>query len=284
MAMGGGLSGIAAVFFAELVESYGWRDAVMVTAIAQLVLTLPFILSIRNRPQDLGLEVDGGAATEAESTAAARSDREGMTVREALRSSVFWRVSIAFGLASFATTALIVHQIPFLTESANMSETAAAASITALTVLSIIGRVGLGAATDFFAHKLVMALSLLCVGVSLALFTTVTSAWHLIYVLPLFAIGHGGLVPVRSTLQADYFGLRAFGSIQGLQLTVSTAGAFLGPVLAGYMYDTLENYRLAFLMLAVAPLAGVPLILSTSRPRWRDRDDETARVTPAVAG
>lgn len=286
MALGGGLSGIAAVFFAWLVDSYGWRDALVVTAILQFGLALPFVLSIRNRPQELGLQPDGEAAPDldtVEGAARHARDMQGMTAREALRSSVFWRVSLAFGLSNFATTGLIVHQVPFLTETAHMSDTAAAASVTALTVLSILGRVGLGAMTDFVAKKVVMAVCLVAIGVSLALFTQVTSVWHLSLVLPLFAIGHGGLVPVRSQLQADYFGLRAFGSIQGFQLTVSTFGAFLGPVLAGYMYDVLENYELAFVFLAVAPLAGVPLIMSTRQPRWKDRGDEPATTAPVTA-
>ena len=83
--------------------------------------------------------------------------------------------------------------------------------------------------------------------------------------LPIFGIGFGGIIPVRSTLQAEYFGLRAFGAIQGLTLTISTVGAFAGPILAGYLYDVTGDYRLAFLLLALGPLVAIPLIL-TARP------------------
>ena len=281
MALGGGVSGIAAVFFAWLIDQYGWRDAVLITGVLQLVLGLPFVLSIRNRPQDMGLEPDGEAQPSQAAEAAVRQplDTEGLTAKEALRSPVFWRISIAFGLANFTTTALVVHQVPYLTESADLSDAVAASSVTAMTVLSILGRVGLGAATDYLSKKLVMAFCLVCVSAAALLFITVNELWQLVYVLPLFAIGHGGLVPVRSTLQADYYGLRAFGAIQGLQLTVSTIGAFAGPILAGVLYDSVGDYTLAFVVLAVAPLIGVPLVLGAQPPRWRDEESSSIAAT-----
>ncbi len=227
-----------------------------------------------------GAAANGSAETiEAGSTESARLnllETQGMTSREALRSSVFWRVSIAMALSSFATTAVIVHQVPFLEESAGMSEAAAAGSVTAMTVLSILGRLGLGSAADFLPNRVVMAVAYLCVGISLALFATVTEPWQLLYVLPLFGIGHGGIVPVRSGLYAQYFGLKALGSVQGLALTIQTVGGFLGPVLAGLLYDSTDSYRLAFVMLAVAPLVSVPLILSSLPPKWKDRDGPQA--------
>lgn len=270
MGLGGGVSGVVTIFFAWLIGQYGWRDAVIITGVLQLTLTLPFLLSIRNRPEDMGLQPDGEEVADSRHVETQRPADSGMTAKEALRSSVFWRVSLAFALANFTTTAVIVHQVPYLTGSAGMSDATAAGSITALTLLSILGRVGLGAASDYVSTKAVMGFCLLCIGIASALFITVSEVWQLAYVLPLFALGHGGLVPVRSMLQAEYYGLRAFGSIQGLQLTVSTFGAFLGPILAGYLYDSVGNYQAAFLMLGFVPMAGIPLVLSTRKPRWSE--------------
>jgi len=275
MGLGGGLSGFTAIGFAWMIGEYGWRDTVLMVAVMQFVLALPFALSIRNRPQDMGLVPDGEvepdeAATEGKPRRPL--DSEGMTSREALHSWTFWRLALGLGLTNFATTALVVHQVPFLTESAGMSDAAAAASVTAMTILSIIGRIGMGAAADFFPKRLVMATSMLLVSAAAALFVTVSEPWHLVYALPLFGIGHGGMVPVRTPLQADLFGLKAFGAIQGLMLTVSTFGAFIGPIIAGVLYDQTGSYQAAFVLLAVMPLLGVPLVLSARQPRWRDEE------------
>jgi MFS family permease len=102
------------------------------------------------------------------------------------------------------------------------------------------------------------------------LFATVSQPWQLVYVLIVFGIGHGGVIPVRSSIYAEYFGLKALGSIQGLALTTQTVGGFLGPIFAGVFYDQSDSYRLAFLLLAVAPLIGAPLVLSARKPQWPD--------------
>ncbi len=269
MTFGGGVSGVTAVGLAWLIASFGWRDALVIIAVVQVVVCTPLAFSLRNRPEDMGLTADGlpaethpGAGAEPGKPAAS----EGLTSREALRSLLFWRVALVLALSNFATTSIIVHQVPFLTESVGTSDGVAAASVTAMTATSLLGRLGLGTAADYMPKRLVLAAALLAVAASLALFATVQHAWQLVYVLPLFAIGFGGIIPVRSSIQAEYFGLRAFGAIQGLALTVATIGAFAGPILVGWLYDVTDSYRLAFLLVALGPLAGIPLILGARPP------------------
>jgi sugar phosphate permease len=272
MTLGGGSAGVMSIVFALLIDAVGWREALIIAGVTQLAIATPLAFSIRNSPADMGLPIDGIADTdesEVGSEPQLQPDTAGLTSREALRSSLFWRFAIALALGNFATTALIVHQVPFLTESAGMSGAAAAASVTVMTALSLIGRLGMGSMADFLPIRLVISLALLCVASSLALFSTVHSAWQLVYTLPLFGLGFGGLIPTRSSFQAEYFGLRAFGAIQGLVLTVTTVGGFLGPVLAGWLYDTTNSYRLAFILLAAGPAVAIPLMLSSRPPANR---------------
>jgi sugar phosphate permease len=269
MTLGGGVSGLMAIVFAWLISAFGWRDALLIAGLGQLVVCFPLALSIRNRPQDMGLPIDGVEADDlpvAERAEAAVEAGQGWTSKEAVRSLLFWRVALVYAFSNFATTAIIVHQVPFLTESVGVSEAFAATTLTVMTGLSIIGRLGFGSAADVLPKRLVTAVALAAIALGVALFATVTASWQLIYVLPLFGIGFGGIIPVRSTLQAEYFGLRAFGAIQGLTLTISTIGAFAGPILAGWMYDVSGSYRLAFVLLALGPLLAIPLIL-TARPQ-----------------
>lgn len=270
MTLGGGMGGLMTVAFAWLISTFGWRESLIIIGAAQLLVSLPLALTIRNRPEDMGLPVDGipeDPEEQARQTATGNVPLAdwGMTTKEALKSALFWKVAFAFGLGNFATTAIIVHQVPFLTESVGISNTVAATSVTAMTAISIIGRLGLGNAADLAPKRYVMAFALLCIGASLVLFSTVHHLWQLLYVLPLFGIGFGGAIPVRTSLQAEYFGLRSFGAIQGMMLTITTLGSFAGPVLAGYLFDISDSYRLAFVLLAIGPFIGIPLILS-SRP------------------
>jgi len=74
------------------------------------------------------------------------------------------------------------------------------------------------------------------------------------------------LLPIRGALQADYFGTKAFGAIQGIVFTIAQVGGLIGPVFAGFMFDETESYRLAFLVLSGGALISVPLALSITPP------------------
>lgn len=267
MTFGGGMGGLSAIVFAWLIAQMGWRDALVVVAVLQLIVLLPLALSMRDRPSDLGLPIDGIEDDDAAAAAAGRRPvaTTGLELsgREALRSPLFWRVALTFALSNFATTAIIVHQIPFLVEQVGSSEAFAAASVTMMTAISLAGRLGFGIAADRFSKALLTGAAMLCSAAGLALFSTVHHEWQLVYVLPFFGVGFGAAVPLRAAIQGEYFGLKAYGTIQGMLFTASTIGAFFGPLLAGFLYDSTADYRLAFLILAIGPLLGLPLILST---------------------
>lgn len=271
LAMGTGTSGVMVVVLALLISAFGWRDALLIIAVLQLAICLPLALSIRNRPEDLGLRPDGDIVEEPVDTpdvvaTPGAGEPAGLTVRQALRASAFWRMALAVGLGNAGAMAIIVHQIPFFTSSVGLSEKVAAASVTGMTLASLTGRFGFGYFADVLDKRLVMAGSHAVLALAVLLFATVYEFWQLFLVLPLFGLGWGGIIPVRPALQAEVFGLRAFGAIQGLVFTIATVGALIGPVFAGWMYDRTESYRLAFVILAAVAFLGAPLIAGLRRP------------------
>jgi MFS family permease len=273
MTVGAGVSGVMVVVLSGLISAFGWRSSLVIVGMIQLAVCLPLALSIRNRPEELGMHPDGEAELRPDGESAIREgglavDAGGLTVRQALRSSSFWRLAIAVSLTNLGTTAIVVHQIPFFTSSVGLSEGVAAASVTAMTLMSLVGRLGFGFLADVVDKRKVMAGAFVLAGLSILLFATVHQAWQIVLVLPLFSLGWGGVIPVRPSFQAEYFGLRAFGAIQGLVFTIATLGGVLGPVFAGWMYDITESYRLAFVLLSVGGLVAAPLVLTVQRPTW----------------
>ena len=280
MTLGGGAGGLSAIVFAWLISDFGWRDALVIIAIVQLVICVPLAMSIHNRPADLGLEPDGQPRdlVPASTPASTQPAPEGpeVTSGQAVRSAMFWRMALVFGLSNFATTAVIVHQVPFLEEQVGFSHTAAAASVTIMIAISIVGRLGFGGAADRYSPTLVLAAGLAFTASGLLLFAVVREPWQTVFPLVLFGIGFGAAIPLRSVLQAEYFGLSAFGAIQGMVLTVTTLFAFVGPVMAGFMYDATESYRLAFVVLACGPAIGIPLVLTLQAPQVRRVTEDAA--------
>jgi sugar phosphate permease len=264
MTVGAGTSGVMVLVLAVLISAVGWRDALVIMAVVQLIICLPLAMSIRNRPEEMGLQPDGetfAPAEEGERRVQA-TITEGLTVKEALGTSTFWKMSIAGGLTNLGVIAIVVHQIPFFTTSVGLSEGLAAATVTAMTLLSLVGRLGFGHLSDTMDKRYVAALCFGITAVSLVLYATVYEGWQVLYVLPLFALGFGGSIPIRPAFQAEYFGLKAFGAIQGLAFTIGTLGGLVGPVFAGWMYDVTDSYRLAFVALSLGSFIAVPLVLS----------------------
>ncbi|MEE8346943.1 MAG: MFS transporter, partial [Dehalococcoidia bacterium] len=271
MAMGSGTSGVMVVVLAWLISTFDWRTALVIIAGVQIAVCIPLALSIRNRPADLGLLPDGedpGDALKEGEQVSRRYDTEGLTVRQALRSAAFWRIAGALALGNAGAVAIIVHTIPFLTSSIGLSEGLAAASVTAMILLSLGGRFGFGFVADQVDKRFVMAAAYALLALGVLLFATVYESWQVLIVLPLFGFGWGGVIPTRPALQAEVFGMRAFGAIQGLVFTIATMGALVGPVFAGWMYDQTESYRLSFVILASVGFLAVPLIATLQRPRW----------------
>lgn len=267
MTAGAGTSGVMVLVLEALISAFGWRNALLIMGGVQLAVCFPLAVSIRNRPAEMGLHPDDEPDEEAgDATAAAQ---EGLSVGQALRSSTFWKLSLAIALTSLGTTAIIVHQIPFLTSSAGMSPGLAAASVTAMTLLSLIGRLGFGQLSDVMDKRKVLASTFALAALALLLFASVHRPWQVAYAIPVFALGFGGLIPVRPAFQAEYFGLRSFGAIQGLVFTVSMLGSLVGPVFAGWLYDQTDSYRLAFVLLSLGAFLAVPLTLSVRKPQPR---------------
>jgi MFS family permease len=270
MTAGAGTSGVMVLVLELLISSFGWRDALVIMAVTQLIVCFPLAMTIRNRPDEIGLMPDGEPPTSTNEGDSPRTPvyAEGLTLGQAVRTRAFWQLSFAVMLTNVGMIAVIVHQIPFFTKSIGISEGLAAASVTAMTLISLSGRFGMGQLADVVDKRRVLATSFGTCALALLLFATIYEPWQIIYALPVFAIGWGGIIPVRPAFQAEYFGMKAFGAIQGIVFTVATIGGFVGPVFAGWMYDQTESYRLAFVILSAGAFLAVPLILTISRPKW----------------
>lgn len=281
MTVGAGASGVMVLVLAALISAFGWRDALVIMAVLQLIVCVPLAMSVRNRPEEMGLRADGEPFVQPEDgVVMAPRVAEGLTAWEALGTSTFWKMSIAGGLTNLGVIAIVVHQIPFFTSSVGLSEGLAAASVTAMTLLSLLGRLGFGYLADTMDKRHVTAACFAITALSLLLYATIYEGWQVLYVLPIFALGFGGSIPVRPAFQAEFFGLKAFGAIQGLAFTIATLGGLFGPVFAGWMYDMTESYRLAFVVLSAGSFLAVPLVLSVRKPV---RADEPVPVRDAIA-
>jgi len=280
LATGAGASGVMVVVLATLISAFGWRQALLIIGIAQWAVCIPLALLVRHRPEEMGLLPDdeppwrpaesGRATAPAEAEAVTdgplRTRDWGMTVGEALRTRTFWLLALAMALAGFGSTAIIVHQVVYVTEATGLSNEQAAVVAMLMPIISLAGRLGFGWLADYHEKRQVLAVSYALLGLGILLLAAAREPWQLLFFLLVFSPGWGGSIAVQPAFQAESFGLRAFGALQGLAFTVSTLGSVAGPIFAGWVHDNTDTYRQAFLVLALASLGAAPAILMVGQP------------------
>ena len=76
----------------------------------------------------------------------------------------------------------------------------------------------------------------------------------------------GGLHLLLRLTYADYYGRLHLGSIRGLTIGAQIAGQVIGPVVAGFMFDTTGDYQLPFLLFTLIVSFGAVLVLAAKPP------------------
>ena len=235
------------------------------------MLGIPATFVVRDNPEAYGSTPDGDTPTILQTNSEDQLEKQpvssiyGSTVTEAIRTPAFWILATIFGLLAMSTSAMFIHQVPYF-ESIGFSRAAATTTIAPFTLLSGIGRLGFGWIMDYIDPKIALAgLSVLTV-IGLLSLLFITEYWHtLIYALVL-GIAFGGSIPARPILTSEYFGTRAFGSITGLMQSLGVIGAFIAPVLMGYVFDSTGSYRAAILILSGLIAVAIPLALVLPKP------------------
>jgi sugar phosphate permease len=277
---GAGATGIMVLLTPLLIGLFDGRTGVMVLGIIQLAICIPLALTVRHRPEEIGLLPDGEPPAPAEASAdplleaaqsqpgdSETSQSDGVAVGQALRTRSFWLLVPALVLTWVGSLAVITHLIPYLDESAGFTEEGAALIAMGIPFGSLIGRMGFGWLADYLGKRWLLAAAWLLQGSGILIFAAVHSPWQAVIFLIVFTPGYGGAITMLPALLSEYFGLRALGAIQGLLWGSGVLGGFIGPILAGAVYDAVDSYRPAFLLLALAAFAAVALIQMMGRPR-----------------
>jgi MFS family permease len=271
-----GLGGMIVYFINRLIEWYGWRTTLVILGFGTILVCLPCALFVRHDPERYNLRPDGDEPREtpASEDLSAAQTIHGYTARQAARTSTFWLMTTAITVAGGILNAVMVHVMPYLL-SVDIPRPSAALIAALLVLVSTAGRFGLGFLTNRFEsrHLFCFALAMQAAGL-LVLARSDHFTGAVLFAL-CFGPGSGGLITLRLTMQADFFGRRAFGAIQGASMAVMMIGTTAGPILTGLFYDIHQTYRPAWLFMAALLLACVPLALRLKRPPALDPGQES---------
>jgi len=271
---GNGIGGAIFVpLIAWLIVQFGWQSAVILIGMATLLIPLPIAFLIRSKPEDMGLLPDGEvkekkfSLTSGEDTSAYEIGEEiNFTVREALKTRSFWVYAASMVLRSCILSAIVVHQIPHLTDIGIPYQTAS--SILGLMVLvSVPGRFIAGWLGDRFNKKVLLFLLCILQGIGIFIFINATNLALLYLFVVVYGLGYGGVIPLSLALRADLFGRKNYATIAGITMTLTMIGTVSAPILAGYLYDVSHSYSLAFYIFMVMIILSGICFLLIPRPK-----------------
>jgi MFS family permease len=236
----------------------GWRSAFVVLGVVIWVVTIPLALVVRNDPAEMGLAPDGDplperklrendSPSEEDGVAPASSTPGEYTLKQALQSSVFWLLALAFFFFGMAHSTVTVHTVPALTD-AGIPETTAAFSFGLLTLVSVVGRLAFGYLGDHVSKRYLFMVAYALTGLGLLVLMDARTMPMVYLFIALFGVGFGGTVPLMPAIRAEYFGTTALGKIQGFMNPVMMFASALGPIFAGSVFDATGTYRTSFLV------------------------------------
>lgn len=263
---GSAIGGLLIPLTTKIIDTYGWRMAMVIIAATAWIVFLPVSLLVRHSPEQYGYLPDGdtGEKPVYNKGQSSVSDNEvNVSVKQAIRSRAFWHVSLIFVFHMLITGAVVTHVMPYL-GSIGITRSTSSFLAVGIPLMSIIGRISFGLFGDKYDKRWTTAVAFILLGLGLVIFSNINSAklWLLLLFLIIFGIGYGGPVTMMAALPREYFGRAKLGTIIGFVMGIATLGSIAGPPLAGWIFDSLGSYRIAWYVLTGISIVGMITIVT----------------------
>lgn len=231
-----------------VIAGYGWRAGYVALGALTFAVAFPAVALFIREPER-------GSRT---------GDRmgdalPGLSVAESVRSSSFWLLAVAVFLVVTTINGMVGHLVPLLTDR-GMDVRQATATLSAVGLSTIAGRVIAGYLLDRFFGPYVAAALFLLPLASIALLTSAAGGMAPVVAAMALGFGLGAEVDVIGFLTGRYFGLRVYGEVYGYLFAIFTLGTGLGPVLMALAFDVTQSYDVTLIGFAAALLCASALV------------------------
>ncbi|MCJ7604880.1 MAG: MFS transporter [Dehalococcoidales bacterium] len=252
---------VAPLVITWLISNHGWRNTYEVVGITLFVGVILIAQVLRRDPARMGLLPDGDKVQKPEDIVTAES---GSTLREAARTRQFWMLCLMFFSVFFCTMSVIVHFAPSVVD---LGQTTAvgAAMISIIGGASIAGRFIMGVANDRIGSRRATVVCLVIFAASFAWLQAAREPWALGVFAVAYGFCHGGFFTLVSPLVAEFFGMKAHGTILGIIVFCGGLGGTVGPFIIGNLYDAVGDYRASFWLLLGLAATGLTAIVVSGR-------------------
>jgi MFS family permease len=294
-ATGGIGTAILAPLIAYMLDTMGWQQSFTIVGLAGtgiMLLVFPFI---RSKPADIGIQPFGVASDAPEippKDRAVESLRLKVFNQQIRHTKAFWNLPVIHALGCAGMGIVLIYVIPLAVEQ-GLSNTAAALTITIISLVSIVSRLGAPVVAEAWGPRKVMAASLTIQALTVFMLFWAHDPWMFYLFAAAFGLGFGAEWTGYLEINRRYFGDGPMGSVYGWQMTGAFAGHAVTTFLAGLVIYVTGSFYPVFVLSAVFSAAGLLVIAtleSTSQvliPDWEEALPPEARsnfATGAAAG
>lgn len=264
---------IMAPVIQRLVAAVGWRDTwVILGLMVWLLVIVPAGLFMRRQPEDMGLLPDGDNPGTTVQREAVRSLTPGeqttWTLRAALRTPTVWFIIAAFNLAGMGTSAIVIHEVAYLTDK-GFSPTTASTTLGLHAFFAATGNLLFGFLAERVPVRFLIPAGFLGNATGVLILMNAPSFPFLVLFAMVYGTAVGGYLVLNPLIWANYFGRTFLGTIRGVLMPANLVASAGGPLLAAFVFDVTDSYHVAFTLYVATWLAAASVILLARPPRQR---------------
>jgi MFS transporter, OFA family, oxalate/formate antiporter len=256
-----------------LIPHFGWRGAYRILTVIIALGIIPFCAAVvRTKPADVGLHPDNIPPVALHDSDVAGRHVLHIPLKSALTTSAFWFIAISLVL-NHTHVGVFQSVFPHLKDM-GFSTGVAASALSATSITACLGMFIFGWLCDKIRPQYASAIGLCVIALSIVILlnvgpgSPVTLIWFYAVVM---GLGMGSWLTTMSTLTSSTFGIASYGTIFGVLTVFQAAGSGVGPLMAGYGYDSMHTYFWAFLVILIMVLLAVPLVLAVRQPHMETR-------------
>lgn len=249
-----------------LIQNVGWRWTYVLFAGLIWVSVIPLaLLTVRDRPEDLGLRMDDDPAAEPEPEPGTgpedvRQDAEGVgfTLRQALRTRAYWIIAAASFLTPLIGTAILFDIQPIMALR-GMDVQVAAFAVSSWTATMAIAAIPAGHVTDRFRPMLLIPAGMAAIAAGSGVLWWAPHPMAAAASMVFLAAGQTTVQTCTTVATARYFGRTHHGAIRSSLMRIAVIGTGLGPIVTGLSANRTGGYGAA--MTGFAGLCLIVLLL-----------------------
>lgn len=209
-----------------LIRSGGWRHAYLALGVIVATTMLAVgLLLFRDRPEGFGLSPDLGVPSQRSGV----TPEPAFTRAEALRTSVFWTLSLANVLTNALGTGLLLNHFDLLSRG-GVAREAAVIVFAPLAITQVVAAVGIGPLVDRFVPHRLLVLPMTSMAFACLFVATVASTTGAIVYGIALGFAYGSFQAINTVVYAHYFGRKHAAEIRGVTFVITIVGAALGPL------------------------------------------------------